>query len=169
MKKIFAFIFAVIIVLALAACGGNGDSPTNPNGGGNNQQNTESTSPADKGSIAYTQAQEMLTYSVYCPEKCSVSNSKYGRTFTYEKCSVVIEAPAAAGHIFSVNGFEDIVESCEPFVCASLEIRNTDIFSTEATKQNVSKREKVTVNGIDALRVGCSQNIGDGFRNILIG
>lgn len=168
MKKILVFIITAIMILSLAACGGTENPPTNTDdtgNTGNNQQTTEgngTNNDNNDGDIAFTQVQTMLGYSIYCPEKCSVSNSKYGKAFSYESCSVILEAPAAVGSVFAVNGFDDVVENCKTYICASLESRNTNIFGSGATEQNVTKEEKVTVNGIEALRVtGTFKNTRD--------
>lgn len=167
MKRTIAILMFIVMMLSLVACGNN-DNPVDNSDDStkvstNANSSDESKNDSVNSDISFTQSETILGYTILCPENCSVSNSKYGRAFSYgSEFSVIIEAPAAVGNVFSVTSIEATVSSCEEYVCASLESRNIDLFHTGATTQNVSDTKAVTVAGSDALKVtGTFKNTQD--------
>lgn len=167
MKKIITILMVLVMMFSLAACGnsenpaGNSNDDTGVSVGTNSTEGNKKD-PVDS-NVSFTQSETVLGYTIMCPENCSVSNSKYGKAFSYgSDFSVIIEAPAAVGNVFAVSGIEEAVSSCEEYVCASLESRNIDLFHTGATTQNVSEKKTVTVAGGEALKVtGTFKNTQD--------
>jgi predicted small lipoprotein YifL len=158
MKRIIAILMVLAMMLSFAACGnneapaGNANNDTETSTGTDNSEGNKKD-PVDS-NVSFTQSETVLGYTIMCPENCSVSNSKYGKAFSYgSDFSVIIEAPASVGNVFTVSGIEEAVSSCEEYVCASLESRNIDLFHTGATEQSVSEKKTVTVAGGDALKV----------------
>ena len=147
----------MLLIILLVACGTTNNPARNIDSGVDNSTSTDSTD------ISFTQDETFLGYTIYCPEKSAVSNSKYGKAFSYgSDFSVIVEAPAAVGSVFTVKGFDDIVDSCEEYVCASLESRNIDIFNTDSTEQKVIEEKELKINGLDMLRViGVFKNTRD--------
>lgn len=175
-KKGISLIILVLIVVLVIVIGAvaivsvtNSDKSSitdNTNTGGSSSAvNTNPTgnNSSTNSNISFTQSEKFLGYTISCPTNCSISNSSYGKCFSYgTNCSVIMEAPAAVGSVFTVTNLEDAVDKCEPYICKSLESRNTTLFHPNATIQSVTDSKKVTINGIQMLRtVGVFNNTRD--------
>lgn len=158
MKKLLAVFLTICMLFVLAACS---DTPDRgQTGDPSTEQTSKPTTSENHGNVGgdnkieFTQSEKILSHTIYCPKECSVRNSDYGKAFSYKTdFSVILEAPASVGSMYSVNGFDDVVEKSEEYICKSLESRNSDLFHPGATEQEVSASKEVTVNGIKMLRV----------------
>lgn len=158
MKKKLATLLAVVVTFSLVACGDSSDTEQLGSNNNDNLSLSESESINNnvtvESDVDFTQAEKFLGYTVYCPTDCSIRNSDYGKAFSYKTdFSVIIEAPAAVGSMYAVDGLEDAIEKSEEYVCKSLESRNSDLFHPSATTQTVTESKTVEINGNEALRV----------------
>lgn len=149
-----------LIILSLTTgCGSNNVDTNN----GDNSSSNNSNDTSNNTNISFTQTNTILGYTIKYPTNSSVSNSKYGKAFSYgTNISVITEGPASVGSIFTVSDLEDAVDKCKEYIYSSLESRNTNLFSSNSTTQIVESSKHVKVNGINMLKVmGTFNNIRD--------
>ena len=152
-KKMFLSLLCAVLLLGLATgCGNTNDNDLNTDSGNNSSStnnNTESNSE-----VSFTQTQTILGYTISFPTNSSVSNSKYGKAFSYgDDISVIAEGPASVGNVFIVSSLEDAVDKCKEYIYSSLESRNTNLFNSNSTTQIIESSIQVKINGIDMLKV----------------
>lgn len=155
-KKIIISLFYCLFILGITTSCGSQDANTNTNTNtntGNGSSSTNSDTPAES-DIQFTQNVTFFNYTISCPTETSVSDSKYGKTFSYKSLAgVILEAPAAYGTIYIADDYYDAVEKSKKTIIASFESYNIDAFQSGSTIQNVKNTKLVKYNGIDMLKV----------------
>lgn len=147
-KKIFLSLLILFGIICLTGCN-NQNNETNIDN--NSTPNNNETSNSN---ISFSQTNTILGYTISYPTNSSVSNSKYGKAFSYgNDISVITEGPASVGNVFSVNSLEEAVDECKDYIYNSLESRNTNLFNSNSTTQIIKSSKQVKINNIDMLKV----------------
>ena len=101
MKKIIISLFYCLFILGITTSCGSQDANTNTNTNtGNGSSSTNDDTPAES-DIQFTQKVTFFNYTISCPTETGVSNSKYGKDFSYKSlAAVILEAPAAYDNLY---------------------------------------------------------------------